>query len=324
MQIDVTDTHFLITDPSGRRSGFDYRNKSHSDDSEWLQEIPDANYGSMGVGSLDPNDTGISSMEFTSEFIPPKGEGIYTIQVIGIKLEVYSMSVSISKKNKGFIRFETDDTPIEKDSIVTYRLTYYDSPDSIKSLKKDVSIQSLFRDLSAMSKLGWLKITADTYFTLHQSLKTSYELRDYASARTTLTTLLSKLQQDSVMVISGDACRLLAADIRQLFLEPPFTLSPLAAVDTLRNLLPYAFANSWIGDVNLINELNNGLENARKHLGRNDKINCSKEVSVFQDKIKKEYEKKSTSKDKRFVTENGYKFLYFNAQYIIDRLQVQK
>ena len=46
----------------------------------------------------------------------------------------------------------------------------------------------------------------------------------------------------------------------------------------------------------------------------------------FQEKVDKEYEKtsddhkKGKARDKRFVTEDAWKLLYFNAQYIIDRL----
>ena len=93
-----------------------------------------------------------------------------------------------------------------------------------------------------------------------------------------------------------------------------------ALMDSLITLTNQAYVQSWLGDANFVKELNNGLENARKHLLKEDSVNCSKEIAVFQEKIKKEYEKHSTLKDKRFVTEEGYKFLYFNAQYIVDRL----
>jgi len=85
--------------------------------------------------------------------------------------------------------------------------------------------------------------------------------------------------------------------------------------------LSYAYSLAWIGDKNFVNELQNGLNNARKHLSKSDFTNCSKEIRTFQDKLKKEYDKKSTAKDKRFVSTEGYPYLYNNAQYIVDRIK---
>jgi hypothetical protein len=97
-------------------------------------------------------------------------------------------------------------------------------------------------------------------------------------------------------------------------------ISISSMIDSLIVFKHRAQANGWIGDDNFIKELDNGLENAKKHLARGDSVNCGKELAKFQDKVQKEYDKKAKSKDKRFVTEEGYTLLYNNAQYIIDRL----
>jgi hypothetical protein len=95
-------------------------------------------------------------------------------------------------------------------------------------------------------------------------------------------------------------------------------------LDSLYSLTNQTYKQNLIGDANFVKELSNDLQNGLKHLIKEDSLNCSKEISVFQDKIKKEYDKKNISKDKRFVTEDGYKYLYFSAQYTIDRLQTKK
>jgi len=93
-----------------------------------------------------------------------------------------------------------------------------------------------------------------------------------------------------------------------------------AFLDTLIALKHQAFARSQLGDANFVKELDNSLENAKKHLAKEDSLNCAKELVVFQNRVKSGYDKKSTPGSKRFVTEEAYKQLYFNAQYIIDRL----
>lgn len=101
-------------------------------------------------------------------------------------------------------------------------------------------------------------------------------------------------------------------------------ISISSMIDSLVAFKHRAQSNGWIGDDNFVKELDNGLDNAKKHLAKGDSVNCGKEVVSFQDKIQKEYSKNSKSKDKRFVTEEGYNLFYNNAQYIIDRLLVKK
>ncbi|MEW5799778.1 MAG: hypothetical protein AB1728_12315, partial [Bacteroidota bacterium] len=111
---------------------------------------------------------------------------------------------------------------------------------------------------------------------------------------------------------------------------PPFDTPTGILLDSLFVKSDYAFYQGWIGDKSFVNELNNHLDNAKKHLTKRDSANCSNEVEKFQEKVDKEYEKtienekKNKPRDKRFVTVEGWKFLYYNAQYILDRLPAIK
>lgn len=111
----------------------------------------------------------------------------------------------------------------------------------------------------------------------------------------------------------------------------PSTTTPVSVMlDTLISTKHQVFALGWLGDKNFVNELDNHLENAQKHLARRDSVNCGKEVEKFQEKVQKEYEKtvdnekKNEPRDKRFVTVEAWKFLYYHAQYVIDRLLRKK
>jgi len=115
---------------------------------------------------------------------------------------------------------------------------------------------------------------------------------------------------------------------RPLLASQELTLA--ASLDSLISQKHQTFALGWLGDKNFVKELDDGLENARKHLAKGDSVNTYKEVQKVQEKIQKEYdrtqenEKKNKPRDKRFVTTEGYKFLYFNAKYILDRLPGEK
>jgi hypothetical protein len=97
-------------------------------------------------------------------------------------------------------------------------------------------------------------------------------------------------------------------------------------IDSLTAFKHHAEANGWLADKNFVNELDNHLENAQTHLAKRDSVNARKEIEKFQEKVDEEYQKtfddrkKGKARDKRFVTEDGWKLLYFNAQYIIERL----
>jgi hypothetical protein len=86
------------------------------------------------------------------------------------------------------------------------------------------------------------------------------------------------------------------------------------------------FSNGWLADGNFEKELDNHLVNAKKHLVKGDSLNCAKEVERFQDKVNAEYrttlrsDQQGKPRGRRFVTEDGWKSLYFNAQYLIERL----
>jgi hypothetical protein len=95
-------------------------------------------------------------------------------------------------------------------------------------------------------------------------------------------------------------------------------------LESLITLIKNVQLQNWVGDKNFVKELNNYLKDAKRHLSKNDSLKCAKEVSEFQIEINREYwEGNSTpqgGRDKRFVTLEGWQFLYYNAQYIVERL----
>ncbi|HXG38859.1 MAG TPA: hypothetical protein VNL36_08840 [Bacteroidota bacterium] len=116
------------------------------------------------------------------------------------------------------------------------------------------------------------------------------------------------------------------------FVPPrPSASTPVSVLlDSLISYKHQVFALGWLGDKNFVNELDNHLDNAKRHLERRDSLNTAMQVSLFQEKVNREYEHtkekqgKGLPRDPRFVTIEGWKFLYHHAQYILDRLPKKK
>jgi hypothetical protein len=76
---------------------------------------------------------------------------------------------------------------------------------------------------------------------------------------------------------------------------------------------------NWLNDQSFNNELKNILLTAKTNLLSGDSLACKVQVKAFQDLVDNVY-KDSLNPDPRFVTIEGWKFLYWNAQYILERL----
>lgn len=101
---------------------------------------------------------------------------------------------------------------------------------------------------------------------------------------------------------------------------PPKTLSTvLEYIDYSSSLCTTLQTYSWLGDLTFSNELKNILTTAKTNLQNEDSLACRVQVKAFRDLVDNVY-KDSLNTDARFVTIEGWKFLYWNAQYILDRL----
>ena len=79
------------------------------------------------------------------------------------------------------------------------------------------------------------------------------------------------------------------------------------------------FNYNWLGDLAFSNSLKTKLNQAKTYLLAGDSLSCAVQVKAFQDDVDLVY-KDSLNTDPRFVTIEGWKFLHWNAQYILDRL----
>jgi hypothetical protein len=93
----------------------------------------------------------------------------------------------------------------------------------------------------------------------------------------------------------------------------------LEYIDYAYSLCDTLIEYTWLGDIQFKDELQAILQSAKTNLQNGDSLACRVQVQAFQDLVDNVY-KDSLNTDPRFVTIEGWKFLYWNAQYILDRL----
>ncbi|MGD1045530.1 MAG: hypothetical protein ABR936_09420 [Bacteroidota bacterium] len=236
-----TNENCIITDPFGRKTGVDSRYSLPYAQWKWLGEIPNATIDLNGIGDGNPD-----YIHFDAFSQTPDCDGIYKIELIGdydstnfmrgafmrdnLRTAWLSISLFPWKKDQQVqvVHYNLKKIPIDRDSVVIYLFTYHSTPGGKVSLEKVVSSRSLIQDVSAMSKLGWIQSqsTSQDYIQLYNTVGSQISTNNISGARATLNTILNKLQSDSASAISGDACKLLSADTRQLLAQLPTAPPP--------------------------------------------------------------------------------------------------
>ncbi|MCB0732479.1 MAG: hypothetical protein KDC88_15760, partial [Ignavibacteriae bacterium] len=90
-------------------------------------------------------------------------------------------------------------------------------------------------------------------------------------------------------------------------------------IDTLLSYSNQCFSNDWLRDANFRDSLLTNLNNANNFLAVSDSVNCSNKLQAFQTSVNQVYQD-SAGYYPKYVSDEGYKFLFHYAQYIIDRL----
>ncbi|MGQ9799968.1 MAG: hypothetical protein ACUVRG_11915, partial [Ignavibacterium sp.] len=101
--------------------------------------------------------------------------------------------------------------------------------------------------------------------------------------------------------------------------KPPNTKDIIQHIDTTITFIQDLYDYFWLGDLQFKDDLQSILEAAKTNLQNKDSLACRVQLKTFQDLVDNVY-KDSLNTDPRFVTIEGWKFLYWNAQYILDRL----
>ncbi len=101
--------------------------------------------------------------------------------------------------------------------------------------------------------------------------------------------------------------------------KPDSTQTTPSLIEALIFIIDGCYNYNWLGDLQFKDELQAILQSAKTNLQSGDSVSCAVKVKAFQDLVDFVY-KDSLNTDPRFVSIEGWKFLYWNAQYILDRL----
>ena len=210
---------FVITDPQGRRSGFDISTGTRYD------EI-NKSYGVMSIDSEDPDiDPPESSMEFATQS-PLNGEYLLLLQ--GTKLAKYELCVDLIQDLGKSVRFEYSGV-IDSSGLQVFFLNYSSVIGDFIGAEREIEGKSLRTDLDNCYKLNLLG-KKPLYIDLdHRVSKYEkyIEKEESAKARHELEKLDKKLDEvykrtskgksaDPNHFIKEDAYRILKEDVKRL------------------------------------------------------------------------------------------------------------
>ncbi|MBI5216713.1 MAG: hypothetical protein HY960_13255 [Ignavibacteriae bacterium] len=102
-------------------------------------------------------------------------------------------------------------------------------------------------------------------------------------------------------------------------IKPIDSITIVGLLDTLISYKHQIAGYNWLSDSNFVIELDSFLSNALGYLSQGDSNNCYRQIKLFQEKVDEEY-RDSLDEDNKTITLEGWKFLYYNAQYLLDRL----
>ncbi len=102
-------------------------------------------------------------------------------------------------------------------------------------------------------------------------------------------------------------------------LHPAKETQIITMLDTLISYTNQCYGYDWLRDEAYKNELLDKIETAKNYISSADSVNCAIEMKKFQNSVAKVYADSAGSYP-RYVNNDGYKFLYYYAGYILDRL----
>ena len=217
--------HFIVTDPSGNRTGVDPRGTPTDKvyGVTFIREILRANYSFAGNDALDGTASS-ESHEFTFNFISPDDDGVYTLQAIGTRLSTFLIDSYVLRDDGGNYkssRFKVGGV-IDKDSVVSYRFTCFGNAAKKLVFEKVVNASSLARDIAAMRRLHWITnhATATKYANLIVAYSRYITRKKMTAAKTTLATMIDGISADSLHGLTIDACKHLRRDLESLSRRP--------------------------------------------------------------------------------------------------------
>lgn len=131
---------------------------------------------------------------------------------------------------------------------------------------------------------------------------------DYLSVKNIQPTLNDTLYKSYIKIVLLD-------DFHAI--QPGSNTAVNIMLDTLNSYSQKCYAYTWLGDSNFLSQLLTLLDDTKTILISGDSLGAALKIKQYQSSIVRA---KKDSLANRFVTEDGYKFLYYYPKYILERL----
>lgn len=137
--ISETVVSFVVTDPQGRKVGYDTRTGQRFDEF-------DAGYGAEGIDDI---------VHVIASFTP-MDNGIYTIELIGDDLMAFSLEISILREAGTGFTDSFSKGVIDKGLTSRFQFTYTSDPAIPLTFTRVAAPGSLKQDITLSRKIGWI------------------------------------------------------------------------------------------------------------------------------------------------------------------------
>lgn len=200
----LTDVPLIITDPQGRRFGYDPRSD------QWIEEF---------VGSYEPAAGGIDeiSEEFKNDLQFNIVLGDYVIEAVGKELETFRLSASISR-GRDFVSFDFNGVT-DKGLISKFKVTYNGPQSNIVGTGVRISTQSsLKQDITLSRKVGWIDNDGimNSLLKKADAAESAIAKGNKEAAKNQLNALVNEFNAQKDKHISNEAVKMLLEDVQYI------------------------------------------------------------------------------------------------------------
>ncbi len=101
--------------------------------------------------------------------------------------------------------------------------------------------------------------------------------------------------------------------------KPDSTTTIETMLDTLGSYTTQSYNYDWLKDESFKNELLNKIVEAKNKLNIGDSLNCKIEIEAFKSSVAQVFAD-SVGSYPKYISDAGYKFMYYQAEYILERL----
>lgn len=131
--------YYIITDPQGRRLGYDPRTKERHREFE-------GGYGTTGIDDIYSVEVGAITLI----------DGIYTIELIGDNLMAFSLEISILREAATGFTDSSSKGVVDKGLTSKFQFTYTSDPSVLLTFMRVATPGSLKQDITLSRKIGWI------------------------------------------------------------------------------------------------------------------------------------------------------------------------